>query len=259
MKIHALIAQFPISLSIEKNLETMLAILEQSQPEDLILFPEGAVSGYSHDLSFLNNIDLQELDAALKQLQLAAARYQIHLWVGSLNSQSGLWFNRAYSFNPQGDLHTYDKINLAHHERGILAPGNKLPVFAVNTEHGTLRIGVQLCREIRYPEQWGWLARQGAQIILHLNNAINNSSQSMVWRSHLISRAAETQCFVLSANNAAPGQLCPTMAVAPDGEILSEIISPKQAQMRLELDLSRVSNWYLSQCREDIVRISPSQ
>jgi len=257
MKIHALIAQFPVTLSIERNLETMLAILEQSQPGDLVVFPEGAVSGYSHDLSFLDDIDLQALDAAFKQLQLAAKQWQIHLWVGSLNLRSGSWVNRAYGFGPKGNLYTYDKINLAHHERGVLTPGNKLPVFKLSTLQGTINIGVQICREIRYPEQWGWLARQGAQIILHLNNAISNSSQYRVWRSHLISRAAETQRFVLSANNAAPGQLCPTMVVAPDGNVLAEIISPSQGYLHQELDLSLVSDWYLSQCCEDIVRISP--
>jgi predicted amidohydrolase len=257
MKVYALIAQFPITFSIEQNLKTMLAILEHSQTGDLVLFPEGAVSGYSDDLSFLDDIDLLELDAALKQLQKEAEQRQIHLWVGSLRWRSGSWFNRAHGFSPQGDLSTYDKINLAYHERGILTPGNKLPVFALPTPQGSVKVGVQLCREIRYPEQWGWLARQGAQIILHLNNAINNASLFPVWRSHLISRAAETQRFVLSANNAAPGQLCSTMVIAPDGEVLAEINSPSQGYLRLELDLSQVSNWYLGQCRDDIVRISP--
>ena len=252
--IHTLLAQFPITCSIAQNLEAIFSILEHTLPGDLVLFPEGAISGYSDDLSFLEEIDLQELCAAIQEVHRFAKQRKIFLWIGSLNQIDGKWVNRAYGFSPQGHTHTYDKINLAHHERGIITPGSELPVFMLDTAQGPLKVGIQLCREIRYPEQWGWLAREGAQIILHLNNALHNTQKVQVWRSHLISRAAETQRFVLSANTVGPGQLSPTMAIAPNGEVLTEITSQVQeGYARLELDLAQVSNWYLSQCREDVV------
>jgi predicted amidohydrolase len=259
MKISALVAQFPISLSIQQNLGTMLSILEQAQPGDLVVFPEGALSGYSHDLSFLGGIDRQELAAARDQMQLEAEQRNLYLWLGSLMPEGESWLNLACGFTPQGEVHRYQKINLAHHERGLITPGHELPIFTLITPQGSLKIGVQLCREIRYPEQWGLLARRSAQIILHLNNAIDNAAQRPVWRSHLISRAAETQRFVISANNAAPGQLCPTMAVAPNGEVIAEIVSQEQGSFRIECDLSQVSDWYLNQCREDVVEIVSTQ
>jgi predicted amidohydrolase len=256
VKLFALVAQFPVSLSIQQNLESILAILEQAHTGDLMLFPEGSLSGYSHDLTFLDQIDLQELESARQQLRLAAQQRELHLWVGAVIPEGESWFNLAYGFTPQGGMHIYRKINLAHHERDILTPGDDLPVFTLTTPQGSFKVGVQICREIRYPEQWGLLARQGAQVILHLNNAIDNAPQLPVWHSHLVSRAAETQRFVLSANNAAPTQLCPTMAVAPNGEILGEIVSLEQSILRMELDLSQVSDWYLNQCRNDIVEIA---
>jgi len=256
MKLFALAAQFSVSFSIQQNLEIMLAILEQAQPGDFVIFPEGSLSGYSHDLTFLDRIDLRELESARQRLQLAAQQRKLHLWVGSVVLEGGSWFNLAYGFTPQGGMHIYRKINLAHHERSLITSGNELSVFTLATSQGSFKIGVQICREIRFPEQWGLLARQGAQIILHLNNAIDNAHQLPVWRSHLVSRAAETQRFVLSSNNAAPTQLCPTMAIAPNGEILEEIVSPEQGILRVELDLSQVSDWYLDQCRSDIVEIT---
>jgi predicted amidohydrolase len=114
---------------------------------------------------------------------------------------------------------------------------------------------VQICRELRFPEQWGWLARQGAQVILHLNNAIGNSRNRTVWRSMLVSRAAETGRFVLSANNGAEGRQGPSMAVAADGQLLGEVAHRGTATLRVTLDLTQVSNWYLNQCRKDIVAI----
>ena len=139
---------------------------------------------------------------------------------------------------PHGERLIYRKINLANHERGKFSTGSELPVFRLQTPAGEVSIGVQICREIRYPEQWGWLARQGAQIILHLNNAIDDDQYQPVWKSHLVSRAAETQRFVLSANNAAQKQISPTIAIAPNGQVLAEIVSSKSESVRIPLDLS---------------------
>jgi hypothetical protein len=62
---------------------------------------------------------------------------------------------------------------------------------------------------------------------------------------------------VLSVNNAAVEQICPTIALAPDGYALKEIISAGAQILRVELDLTLVSNWYLDQCRADVVMIAP--
>ena len=255
-----LAAQFPVSISIQQNLETIVGMLDYAQPGDIVLFPEGAVSGYSHDLTFLKTIDPDELIAALDELQEQAQKRKIHLWVGSCIQEFGNWFNSAIGFTPAGIIHRYAKINLANHERGVITPGSDLPVFELINPNGIVKVGVQICREIRYPEQWGWLARQGAQVILHLNNAINDVRFLPIWRSHLISHAASNQRFVVSVNNAAPEQNCPTVAVSPQGWVIEEIISGQSAFFRVELDLAQVSDIYLNQTRRDVVAIDvPSQ
>ncbi len=272
MKIRAVVAQFPVSFSIPENLDRILSVLAQTVPGDLVLLPEGSLSGYSDDLSFLQNIRPHELRAGLNRLQTEAERRSINLWVGACvrdgmagrrsprshktrGAWEGNWYNAAYGFSPDGTTHLYHKINLATHERGVFCAGSDLPVFELQAPDGSFRVGVQMCRELRFPEQWGWMARRGAQIFLHLNNAVGSDVQQPVWKSHLVSRAAETQRFVLSANNAAPQQVCPTLAVAPDGQIAGEIISSELGILRVELDLSRVSNWYLDQCRCDVAAI----
>lgn len=255
MTISVLAAQFPVSLSISKNLETMLELLDQSQPKDLVVFPEGSVSGYSVDIGFLEDINQDEMKAALELLRLEAKTREIHLWVGACMKENGRWVNAAIGFTPQGNEHIYRKINLAYHERSFVTPGSELPIFQLDFGEESIAVGVQLCREIRFPEQWGWLARQGAQVILHLNNADGDDKYQPVWRSHLVSRAAETQRFVVSVNNAAPKQLCPTMVVSPDGLVLGEVVSEEAAIVRSDLDLSRVSDWYLDQCRDDVVAV----
>jgi predicted amidohydrolase len=193
--------------------------------------------------------------AGLDHLQKQAERQKVNLWVGACMNTDGKWFNTAYGFTPNGKTHIYQKINLANHERGVFTPGNHLPVFELITPSGSVMVGVQMCRELRYPEQWGWLARCGVQIFLHLNNAVGDDTFQSVWKSHLVSRAAETQRFVLSANNASSKQISPTIAIAPDGQVCGEIVSPEFGILRVELDLSKASRWYLDQCRSDVVSI----
>ena len=255
MIIQAVVAQFPVSFSIPENVDRILSVLAQTVPGDLVLLPEGSLSGYSDDLSFLKDINPHEVQEGLSRLQDEAVRRKINLWVGACVSSDGRWVNAAYGFTPDGETHIYHKINLATHERGVFCAGSDLPVFELTAPEGKFRMGVQMCRELRFPEQWGWMARCGAQVFLHLNNAVGSDVQQPVWKSHLVSRAAETQRFVLSANNAAPQQVCPTLAVAPDGQVAGEIVSSELGILRVELDLSRVSNWYLDQCRCDVAAI----
>lgn len=255
MNLPVLLTQFPVSLSISSNLKNILRLLAQAERGELVLFPEGALSGYDPDLSFLQTIDPGELDEALEQLRTQAMRQGIYLWVGSYIREQSLWFNAAFGFTPNGGAHQYRKINLATTERGVITPGSGLPVFELETTEGAVKVGVQICREIRYPEQWGWLARQGAEVFLHLNNATDNERQLPVWRSHLVSHAASNQRYLLSSNKAAAQQNCPTMAVSPEGLVLAEVVSEQSAARRLELDLSKVSNWYLDGARQDVVSI----
>ncbi len=258
MSINILVAQFPVSFSISHNLERMCGVLENSQAGDMLVFPEGCVSGYSTDLSFLETMQPAELQAALDYLQQEAVRREITVWAGACIQVDGKWFNAAYGFTPAGTRHVYHKINLANHERGMFTPGDSLPVFKIDTGAGNVMVGVQICRELRFPEQWGLLARRGAQLFVHLNNAVGDDRYQPVWKSHLVGRAAETQRFVASANNAAPQQISPTILIAPDGQVLGEIVSAEPETLRAGLDLTQVADFYLNQCRTDVAGIQPA-
>jgi len=83
MIIRAVVAQFPVSFSIPDNLHSILTVLEQTVPGDLVLLPEGALSGYSDDLSFLQDIHPHEVQEGLNRLRNEAVRRSINLWVGA--------------------------------------------------------------------------------------------------------------------------------------------------------------------------------
>ena len=248
-------AQFSVTFDIQHNLREILSFVQQAQRDELLILPEGALSGYSEDPAFLEQIDISELDVAMQMLAESVYQKHVHLVVGSCLFEDGAWWNVGLYFSPQRTRFMYRKVNLAMHERAHFSAGSELPVFSIQREGSSINIGIQLCREIRFPEQWRALAMNGADVLIYLTNAANLQASLSVWKSHLVSRAAENQRFVISANAAHPHQHCPTSIIAPSGEILQEILSPQRASLRHPLDLTQNSNWYLSQCRSDIVDI----
>jgi predicted amidohydrolase len=251
VRLSVVLAQLPVSWDIAANLAAIGEVLARSRPGDVVVLPEGALSGYAADLSPLDTLDRPALARAVDTLAAQAHERSIHVFCGALLPSDAGWHNAALLFGPDGDHRVYRKINLAMNERGRLLAGDELPVF----DFGGFTAGVQLCREIRFPEQWQHLARAGAQAFVYLTNAANPGEPAGVWRSHLISRAAENQRFVFAANLAHPDQHCPTMAVSPRGEVIAELPPGDPGLLRVTADLDEVGAWYLGQQRRDVVSI----
>ena len=74
-----------------------------------------------------------------------------------------------------------------------------------------------------------------------------------------MSRAAETQRFVVACNTAHPRQLCPSLIADPRGVILEEAPWEGTALLRQTLDTSAVSNWYLGQDRPDVPAVAHAE
>lgn len=254
MKISVLVGQFPITFNIFENFNQIKSILEKSKKDDLVILPEGALSGYSDDIAFLKDINIEELNNAMSLLKEEVIKREIHLVYGSCIFEKNDWYNAAVCYSYNNPDFTYKKLNLAVHERGYFKAGDKLDIYSLKIGERNVNLGIQLCREIRFSEQWRWLAMNNAEIFIYLTNAVQGKGIS-VWRSHLISRAAENQRFLISSNNAHVNQHCPTMLIAPGGEIIEEIISKELCFFRKQIELDEISNWYISQCRIDIVRL----
>ncbi|GAA2658410.1 carbon-nitrogen hydrolase family protein [Paractinoplanes durhamensis] len=251
MNTSVVIAQVPVVWDIDANLATVRSVLGSARPDDVVVLPEGMLSGYGEDLTPLATLDAAGIHAAVEQVADLAVRHRVDVFCGSLLPVGDGWANAAIHLTPSGERQVYRKINLAMNERGVLVAGDELPVFRA----GGATVGVQLCREIRFPEQWQHLAANGAQLFAYLTNAANTREPAGVWRSHLISRAAENQRFLAAANIAHPGQHCPTMLVSPRGEVLAELPPGRPGLLRHTIDLSTTGTWYLDQRRQDVIAL----
>jgi predicted amidohydrolase len=190
--------------------------------------------------------------STIETVRQEVKNYKVHLVIGACLHDGEAWRNSSLYIRPDGEIGRYDKLNLAISERASFKPGERLTVFPARIRSQDIVIGVQMCREIKYPEQWAAVAQKGASVIAFLNNAVGDQSISPIWRSHLVSRAAETQRFILAANNAAADQKCPSIILAPSGQALHEVPAGPEAGHSCELDLKSVSNWVLDQRRRDL-------
>jgi predicted amidohydrolase len=257
VRVGVVIAQIPVEFSVPRNLDTILDVLRQAQTGDIVLTPEGALTGYplrgAPDVERLAQTDQSQVTDSIDALADEAARRGLHLWLGVCHRAQGAWSNEAVGLLADGTRLTYRKINLAAAERGTFLAGDDLPVFEVANASGSMMLGVQLCRELRYGEQWRSLAERGARLILHLNHGVaENASVFDTWRAMLVARAAENQRFVVSANAASLRQHCPSVVIGPDGDVLSEPPAGKLEVRRVDLDLDRTADVYLGQRRRDL-------
>ncbi|BCJ40129.1 hydrolase MtnU [Actinoplanes ianthinogenes] len=257
MRVSILVGQVPAVWDVATNLATVRDVVEEARAGDVVVLPEGLLSGYGEDLSPLEGLDPAELAAAIGQVEQLARRHGVHVFCGSLLPEGGGWANAGLYFAADGGHQVYRKINLAMNERGPLRAGDSLPTYTVAGADGSRFVaGMQLCREIRFPEQWQYLAAAGAELLLYLTNAANPNEPAGVWRSHLISRAAENQRFLASANVVSPDQHCPSMVVSPRGEVLAELPAGQRGLLRHTVDLGETSGWYLGQRRRDVVSLT---
>jgi predicted amidohydrolase len=250
------IAQVPAVWDVGVNLITVREVIDDTRPGDVVVLPEGMLSGYGEDLAPLTALQPGAVHDAVDRVAQLARQHRVQIFCGSLLPWQDGWCNAGLFFPADGDHQVYRKINLAMNERGRLRPGDHLPIMDVTQAGGRVTIGMQLCREIRFPEQWQYLASAGAQMFVYLTNAANPREVDGVWRSHLISRAAENQRFLVAANIAHPDQHCPSMVISPRGEVLAELPPGRPGLLRQTINAHEAADWYLGQRRQDVVALT---
>jgi omega-amidase len=250
------LAQIPVGFDVAANVAAIESALSAARPGDLVVTPEGSVSGYpshgSEELAMVGRIDAGSVHRALDELGEAACRAGVHLFAGACLSEEAGLSNAAVVLAADGRRVTYRKVNLAPVERGLFLPGNDLAPVSLPASWGDVSVGVQVCRDIRFPEQWIALALAGAEIFVHPTNALEGTADRQVWRSMLVARAHELQRFVVSVNAAGEGQHSPTLAVDPGGRVVCELPPGVEDIRRIEIDLDLNASDYLNQRRTDL-------
>jgi len=224
--VHLRVAAAPFQL--QPNLEANVKeidhyLLEAADQEvDLIVFPELALTGYPpQDDTSIGYIHQDKTEKALKMLRQKAKRLELAIAIGvGWKDEEGIWRNRAYFIDEQGKLLSYyDKIQQTSHERKFFVDGDRLSTF----EWRGIRLGMLICMDMRYPELWRLLRKEGAGLVLHLAAAYGGR----VWKLPVLEgtmrcHAASNGYFVVSCNNAGPAPMLISAIYNPRGMILAK-------------------------------------
>ncbi len=191
----------------EKNKRALSVLISEaaSQNADLVLLPEMCLSMNSDYYQ-----ELAEDSATLDWLAAQAATHSLWLVAGAVPQPAPGDDARVRSaslvFNPEGELvKRYDKIHLfdvdvgdaqgSYRESDTFSSGSDI----VNIETPVGNIGLTICFDLRFPEQYQALRDAGADIIL-VPAAFTHTTGEAHWEILLKARAIETQCYVLAAN-----------------------------------------------------------
>jgi predicted amidohydrolase len=212
----------------------------------LLVTPECALSGYIPG----SGLDFDLLDREQARLADMVFDAGLYLALGTTRREGETWFNTALLLSPAGQLiGRYDKTHLMGQDKTAFAPGGELPVFSV----GEWKLALQICFDMRFPENWRILRRKGAELVIHLSNA----SRSAAWKVPVLEgairgRASENGMFVVSANDARPPQMMVSAICDPDGRDLARAPENEEALLVAELDRSAVKSGFLSARRTDL-------
>lgn len=143
---------------------------------------------------------------------LADAAREFGLWIvgGTLpleTADESHVFNSSLVYSPDGEqVARYDKIHLffydngreRYDERRVIAPGTEPVCFDLPSRDGhRWRIGMSVCYDLRFPELYRALARQGAELLL-VPSAFTRTTGSAHWEVLLRARAIENLCWVVA-------------------------------------------------------------
>lgn len=145
--------------------------------------------------------------------------------------------NRVYNtalITGNGLHEGYDKIHTfdtdSYKESETVKPGTQLHTF----EHEGVTVGVAICFDIRYPEQFKQLAREGAKVVVVPTSWADGGNKLDQWNVLARARALDAGVFIVAPDQARPGGSAkggensgPTgvghsIAVAPDGRVLAQ-------------------------------------
>lgn len=165
---------------------------------DVLIFPELVDTGYRALASGARPHHMGDDVTAT----LARASGRLTVIGGSLfmEDEEGRRTNTSLVFSGGRAIFRYDKIHLFKptHDDRYFSPGNIVETFPVRTSAFSLRAGIIVCYDLRFPELARELSRQGMDVLFV--PARWPKVRDDAWKTLLRARAIENQIFVVGCN-----------------------------------------------------------
>lgn len=225
--------QFEITGDIRRNLGIIknAVSLAKSQNVDLIVFPECCLTGYPpRNIEKSDDVEFDEVYAACDEIQRLVNEVDICAIVGTIYKEQECIFNRAICFQPNHKSLYYGKRALYGWDKDNFETGKETGIFEIQG----IKIGVRICFEIRFPEYFRELYKEGTDINIVLFYDVSdneNAERYNMIKGHLQTRAVENVTTTISVNAVFPYQTAPTAVFDKSGIICKECNSNKEEML----------------------------
>ncbi|HGJ66469.1 TPA: carbon-nitrogen hydrolase family protein [bacterium] len=221
MKIKVAGAQIPVVSDIDENVKTIERAMDYaiSEKADILLTPEGSLSGYTHDF------DAKNAEKALDHITKKAKNAKLGLALGTCFIESdGKCYNQIRFYKPEGEY-------LGFHSKTLTCgsmdepPQGEINHYAIKPlstyDYNGICIGGLICNDlwanpgctpIPDPHLTQQLSKMGAKIIFHAVNGGRSASEwsDVAWHYHesnLRMRANAGAIWIVTVDNCYPPEL----------------------------------------------------
>ncbi|MHC4255023.1 MAG: carbon-nitrogen hydrolase family protein, partial [Planctomycetota bacterium] len=209
---------------------------------DIVHFSECALSGYvGTDFPNFEGYDWQLLKEKTEKIISLAKKLQMWIVLGSTHqlTEPNKPHNSLYLISPNGKIiDRYDKRFCTPGDLRRLTAGNHFVNFTVNG----VKCSLLICFDLRFPEIYRKLYKQGVNVILQsFYNARQKgpSVHTHIMRQTMQCRAATNGFWASCANSSGFYSPYPSFFVQPDGKIVKQLKQNRAGIMINTVDLNR--------------------
>ena len=219
---------------------------------NLALFGEVYLNGYRSDAHLKNySTTVEPPDADIRRLIDLSRDTGVFIAMGISRrgpTFPGNLFNSAVLVGPDGVIGHYDKVHVAN----FALPNGELVLEGVYWDIGRQfrvfdlpwgRIGLQICRDVRYPEASRQLTLMGAEVIVNLSAAAGIHTDTRQYFA--LTRAAENQVWFAMASVVGQQKdenfVGGSRVISPTGEQITRAKDNEEDFCVADLDLDQVT------------------
>jgi deaminated glutathione amidase len=224
------VAQFKPGTDPAENLAEVreLAVTAAQRGARLVLFPE-------YSSFFIDPVGEAFVDAAetldgpfVTAVGVLAAELGIHIVVGMAEKtqQPRKFSNTVVALNPNGQIeatyrkqHLYDAFGGRESDWVLAGELDAPQLFDIDG----LRVGLQTCYDLRFPELTRLIVDAGAELVLVPSEWVRGPLKEHHWGTLLAARAIENTVYVAAADHTPPIGVGLSMIVDPMGVALATL------------------------------------
>ena len=171
------------------NLKKYQEQIDKIESTELIVLPEMFTTGFS-----MSPKDISEKmnGETIQWMKQNAHKMNSAICGSIIIEEDDKYFNRFIWINPDGSIHQYDKRHLFFSESDNYTSGDSKVII----EYKGWKICPLICYDLRFPV---W-SRNSEEYDLLIYVANWPSKRKFAWRSLLVARAIENQCYVIGVN-----------------------------------------------------------